>query len=252
MNGYRAYPPEGFETVGDAQRRRKRLIRVLAKQGKDHRPLTRKLAMCRNGTRCKSGACPSCLRLFRVNLLREGVQVLECRRDWVRVSIVPREMTAPKGDLNQLNLTRMMKTCRKRLERCLTGSLVIGGIDFSLNSSENANLTWQAHLYLLIEGKLTEALEQKVRKAFAAEPTAKRPYLFTQLYSHRKPLTYCLKPVFTRRSEYHAKGKSRIADQALKADHIAELALYLDQYPIGQRLILRGFRRAGRRLKVTS
>ena len=251
MQTYRAYPPDGFETSADAEERRRRLIHILKSGGNDQRQLARKLARCRKEDRCRSGSCPSCLRLFRLVFLREGLQVLESRTSWVRASILPRAMAVPQGKLHHLSLARIVKTTRKRLERCLPDrTLVLGGVDISLNTTNNADPIWQGHLYLLIESKVTLAFKQRARNAFPAEPSAKRPYNFRQVGSHRKPLTYCIKPVFARRSQYVAKGKSHVTDQPLSSKQVAELALFLDQYAIGDRLILKGVRRAGRHLRV--
>jgi hypothetical protein len=248
---YRAYLPERFETVPEAAGRRTALIRHLGAYDDIGAALAKKLAACREGGRCRSGACPVCLRLCRIEVLREGLQVLESKPHWFRASIVPASVNAPLGDLNRSDLTMIVKTTRKRLERCFPdGTVVIGGVDISLNTKDNANPTWQPHLYLLVEGELIADIIYRLRRAFPPEPSARRPYNFRQIISHRRPLTYCFKSVFVRRSEYQVDGRSRIKDQPLTGEQAAELALFLDHYPIGERLILKGVRRAGHRWRL--
>jgi len=49
-----------------------------------------------------------------------------------------------------------------------------------------------------------------------------------------------------------ANGRARTKNQALKRPELRELLEFLDQRPIGARLILRGVRRNGRRLIIIS
>ena len=140
----------------------------------------------------------------------------------------------------------------KALQRsAFSHSHVIGGIDVSINSTDNANQFWQVHLYLLISGKPVPLLKNAIRAAFPPEPSALRPYRCTTVYSPRGALTYCVKNSFSHRSTYHWNGNKRVNDIPLTNNQKCELALFLNQGNAGSRLILRGLRRKGKKLEVS-
>ena len=76
MTGKTIVPPrpDGFETYADAKKRRAQKIRSLRQGDKDQQRLADKLERCRKGSRCDSGACDVCLRLYRLRLLRKPAQ----------------------------------------------------------------------------------------------------------------------------------------------------------------------------------
>jgi hypothetical protein len=125
----------------------------------------------------------------------------------------------------------------------------LGGVDFSLNVGPTSAM-WQPHLYLLIAGTNTTTLQKDVRAAFPPETTAARPFHFTKLYSFAEPLSYVMKPYVSRRSAYEVDGRARVRHQSLSGDETAEYALFIDRYPLGAQLILRGVRRAGHRVRT--
>ena len=142
----------------------------------------------------------------------------------------------------------------KRLERSsLCRRIIIAGIDISLNLQDNEVQGWQLHLYLLIEGENTLRLREAIKAAFPPEPTAPVPYDFDEVNDPSERVTYLFKSIFQRRSRYtDAKGRAKTEDQPLKGREVRELLTWLDQHPIGTRLILRGIRRNGRRLIINS
>jgi hypothetical protein len=130
------------------------------------------------------------------------------------------------------------------------------GLDVSPNVVQERDgswllVGWQLHLYVLIEGKNTLRLQEAIKAAFPPEPTAPIPHLFSPVNDSSKAVTYLFKNIFNRRSRYiTAKGQARTKDLPLKGSDLRELLPFLDQYPIGARLILRGIRRNGGRLVV--
>ena len=157
------------------------------------------------------------------------------------------------GKLSTVNLkVIIVARINKRLERSsLCNRIVIAGIDISLNVQDNVLVGWQLHLYVLIEGKNTLRLQEAIKAAFPPEPTAPIPHLFSPVNDSSKAVTYLFKNIFNRRSRYtNAKGQARTKDLPLKASDLRELLPFLDQHPIGARLILRGIRRNGGRLVV--
>ena len=66
-----------------------------------------------------------------------------------------------------------------------------------------------------------------------------------------KAVTYLFKAIFKRRSRYtNTNGQARTKSLPLKGQELRELLQFLDQHPVGERLILRGIRRNGRRLVI--
>jgi hypothetical protein len=246
--------PDGFETLADAKKRRARKIRALGQGDKEQRRLADKLERCRKGSRCESGACDVCLRLYRLRLLRQTGPVLAARLQWTRASVVPAGFLRPLGELTKVELKALSEKIDKRLERSsLRQRIVIAGIDVSLNLQDNNIIGWQLHLYMLIEGENTLRLREAIKAAFPPEPTAPIPYDFAEVNAPSNCVTYLFKAIFKRRSRYvNAKGQSRTRSLPLKGPELRELLQFLDRHSIGERLILRGLRRNGRRLVAIS
>ena len=246
--------PDRFETLVEAKERRARKVRILGQGGKGQRRLADKLKGCRKGRRCRSGACDVCLRLYRLRLLRQTSPVFASRPHWTRASVVPAGFLLSPGKLTNAELRTLGRRIDKWLERSsLRRRIVIAGIDISLNLQDNNVIGWQLHLYMLIEGENRLRLQEPIKAAFAPEPTAPNPYDFDQVNSLSNCITYLFKGIFRRRSRYaDANGRARTKNQALKRPELRELLEFLDQRPIGARLILRGVRRNGRRLIIIS
>ena len=104
---------------------------------------------------------------------------------------------------------------------------------------------------MLIEGTNTLRVQEAIKAAFPPEPTAPIPHLFSSVSDSTKAITYLFKNIFNRRSRYaDTSGQARTKDLPLKPADLRELLPFLDQHPIGARLILRGIRRNGGRLVV--
>jgi hypothetical protein len=244
--------PDGFETFADAKKRRAQKIRILCQGDKDQQRLADKLERCRKGSRCDSGACDVCLRLYRLRLYRSSQAIFSTRLDWTRASVIPAGLLVAEGELSKANLGAIASTIDKRLERSsLSSRLAFVGIDISQNLEDNESLGWQMHLYALIEGKNTLRLREAIKAAFPPEQTAPTPYDFDEVNEPSNCVTYLFKAIFKRRSRYtNANNQSRTKCLPLKGPELRELLQFLDQYSVGERLILRGIRRNGRRLVI--
>jgi hypothetical protein len=189
---------------------------------------------------------------FRREYLSAASPVFASRPDWTRVSIIPSAFAIPVGQLSSVDLEKIVKHARKRLERSphLRDRIVIGGIDVSLNQQNNSVGHWQLHLYLLIEGKKTSKFTAAVKAAFPPEPTAARPYRFRAVDDFAAAASYAYKSIFKRRSAYLKDGKPRTRALPLKRQDEVELLSWLGGYKAGARLILRGVRRNGSPLQL--
>jgi hypothetical protein len=244
--------PPGFETYAQAKARRDAKVRLLSGGDSGQRQVAEKLKRCRKARRCQSGACDVCIGFSRLRLFRQTRAIFARSQHWTRASVVPAGFLFPVGELASVNLEALAKKIDKRLERSsLRDRLAFAGIDVSLNLQDNEILGWQLHLYLLIEGQNTLRLREAIKAAFPPEPTAPTPYDFDEINDPSNRITYLLKAIFKRRSRYtKTTGRAGISPQALKGPELRELLLFLDQYPIGTRLMLRGIRRNGSRLVV--
>ncbi|HML12392.1 MAG TPA: hypothetical protein VK456_03755 [Xanthobacteraceae bacterium] len=246
------YLPNGFETFEQAKERRRHRRKVLRKGDRRARFVARVLRDCWPETRCSSEACPVCMRKFRKRFCRAATKVIASSPEWTRASVIPSGLAVPLGKLNSVNVPNLVKALRKRIERSpyLRNRVVVGGLDVSLNVKENVVQHWQLHLYLLIEAKRGRRLRAAVRTAFPPEPTAARPYRFRTVRDFAAASSYAYKSIFNRRSSYEKDGKPRTRNLPIKNDELRELCTFLDSFPIGARLILRGVRRNGEKLQT--
>jgi hypothetical protein len=244
--------PDGFETRTEANKRSAHKIRILRAGNQHARRLAGKLAQCRKDNPCNSGACDVCLGLHRLWLYRESLSIFAARPNWTLASVIPAGFLIPLNELPNVNLSALASMIDKRLGRSsLRKRLAFVGIDISLNLQDNEILGWQIHLYMLIEGENTLRLQEAIKAAFPPEPTAKVPHRFDEVNDPSNRITYLFKAIFKRRSRYtDANGQARTKSLPLKNSDLRELLPFLDQYPIGARLILRGIRRNGSRLVI--
>jgi hypothetical protein len=136
--------PPDFETNTEARKRRKHRVRLLRRGGSRSKALARKLAWCTKAKRCDSDACSSCKRRFRLRLYREAAAIIKTRPDWTRASVVTTGLLVGYKKLVSVDLSKVVKLIRKRLERSsLRGRMIIGGVDISLNLQDNVILGWQ-------------------------------------------------------------------------------------------------------------
>jgi hypothetical protein len=248
------HTPDGFETYAQAKDRRAYKIEILSGGNPKQRRIAARLARCRKGNRCNCGACDVCERRFRLRLLRQLTPILASRPHWTRASIVPADLLFAPGELADVDLNALKAKVQKRFERwTLRNRIVIAGIDISSNIQNNKKVGWQLHLYMLIEGEQTVQMEEAVKATFRPEATALVPYHFKQVTGAIRPVTYLYKSIFWRRSRYTRYGRQyRIRKLQLKRPELRELLEFLGRYPVGARLILRGLRRDGKSLIVTS
>ena len=241
------------QTFADAKRRRAQKIKILRQGAKDQQRLATKLEQCRKGSRCESGACDVCLRLYRLRLFRQTSTVLALRPHWTRASVVPAGFLLPLGELANVELKALAEMIDKRLERSsLRRRIVMAGIDISLNLQDNNIIGWQLHLYMLIEGENTLRLREAIKAAFPPERTAPIPYDFDEVNAPSNCVTYLFKAIFKRRSRYTGANGHRTKSLPLKGPELRELLQFLDQQSVGERLILRGIRRNGRHLVIVN
>jgi hypothetical protein len=244
-----------IETDSDAVDRRRTHRKILKRGTANQQRVARVLGKCRKECRCKTEACPVCLRDFRVWWTGEAAKIFVQRPHWTRCSIIADGLRVRYRKLSSFDLVAQIKRIRKRLERsALHRRIIFGALDVSLNIENNRIMGWQWHAYIVVEGQNDRTLQQAVKKAFVADSKALVPYDFEQIEhgDYLKVATYLYKSYFKRRSGYtDARSNHQTKNYGLKGADLRELLDFLAQHPIGARLILCGVRRNGDHLMFT-
>jgi hypothetical protein len=245
-----------IDTHNDAVNRRRAHRRILKRGNALERRVARNFSKCLHGHRCQTEACRVCLREFRLWWLGEAIRIIVQRPNWTRCSIISKGIRVRYGKLLKFDLNAEIKRIRKRLERsALSGRIVLGALDVSLNLENNTIQGWQWHVYLIVEGENDEVLREAIKGAFPSDSKALVPYDFQQIdhSEYLKVATYSYKALFKRRSGYtDSQGNHRTKDLPLKGSDLRMLLPLLAKHQVGARLILSGVRRNGQRLVFTT
>jgi hypothetical protein len=252
-----------FETLDDARRRRAKLVCQLLHGDHSSQQIAVKLDGCRGHRRCNSPICPMCVRALRRWFICETVGcirgLLSSNPSGLRgrvvsfLAIPAEEHRFGKGALPDLH--RLNKTLQQRFRRDKF-PLVFAGIDVSLNLFNNsiARARWQPHLYGLVVGLTREEVKAALSSYYPPRKRAQRPLHVYNCNSLPPVLSYCLKPYFSRHSGYRDPYNKRRNSRAqpLKGPQIPELAVWLDQYKLSDRYVVRGWWKRGDRLVVNA
>jgi hypothetical protein len=250
-----------FETIDQARKRRDKVVRQLQNGNKSAKTLSRKLAACKRERRCDSPICPICIRALRLWFICQAIGCVNgvrssntsaLRGKVVRFSAVPPEHYR-LGDLHDIDLRTLNDKLQKRHERAQF-PLVFAGVDISLNVFNNStsDAYWQPHVYGLVLGLTVDQVRVALSPHYPAGEHARRPLLVTRCKKLAAVLSYCIKPYFSRRSGYRAplNRRKNSRPQRLKVCQIQEFAVWLDQYRLTDRYLLRGCRKQGDRIVV--
>jgi hypothetical protein len=156
-----------------------------------------------------------------------------------------------KGDLPDLQ--RLNKALQKRFERDKF-PVAFAGVDVSLNLYNNsiARARWQPYLYGLVVGLTREEVKAALSSYYPPRKRAQRPLHVNNCNSLPRVLSYCIKPYFSRHSGFRDSHNKRRNNQAepLKGSQVQELALWLDQYKLADRYVVRGCRKRADRIVI--
>ncbi|HYG87969.1 MAG TPA: hypothetical protein VD978_17065, partial [Azospirillum sp.] len=187
-------PKERFETEAWSMGLRDKIVRSLTRVGGvEAKALAKRMARCKSGKRCGSGACPICCREFRRWWVAAVLGVLD-KGDprfqegaLIAVNLVNAQHQRAEDNLLSLDLKKLVDQYRKRLRRAGFEDLVIvGGVDFSFNTDSLGRWGdhWCAHLYILVGG-IGDCREFRVRAI--TEGPKEAPYGTTQSTHHPRP-----------------------------------------------------------------
>jgi hypothetical protein len=250
-----------FETIDEARKRRNKLIRQLKNGDPFAQDLAAKVAGCKGSRPCGSPTCPMCVRALRSWFICQAVDCINglrlsnpsaLRGKVVRFSAVPSEEYR-FGGLSHADLHTLNKRLKKRHERA-GFPLAFAGVDISLNVLNNAisDACWQPHVYGLVIGLTREQVREALSPHYPPGEHAPRPLLVTRCKKVAAVLSYCIKPYFSRRSGYRNdhNGRRNNRGQPLNGSQIRELAVWLDQYNLADRYLLRGCKKQGSRIAI--
>jgi hypothetical protein len=248
MADHLAFLPVGFETLEQAKGRREQLVGWLRAVGRfPALAIAHRLEACEPDARCRRDTCAVCKRIWRKQVLREVDELLGDERHILRASIVCRGGRVEPGELARFDLRRFVRSRQRALQRALPNGIVaFGGIDISWNTEENDGGHWQVHIYVLVFAPDSGDLRDRIRAAFPAEPTAKRPYRLDVIPPSdlARVASYAIKADLYWRSGFLAPdGRHDTNPLPLKREQAVEAALFRDRHPIGGRLLLKGLKR---------
>lgn len=245
----------GFETPEQVTQRRAKLHRLMPRFST---AITPRLLSCDRDLRpCGSGACPPCMRDFRINwcagifgLLERiyGIPVEDNKVPdrMVTVSLVHVNWERPPGDLDSFNMHLAKDQVAHHLVRAGLGHLpAIGGFDFSFNVDAEGRWQphWQPQLYLIMMKLKDEDVSNALKKRYVKTVSTPRPIRVETVTSLIRPISYTVKSVFCVRSSYLASdGNYNARDFSLKPPQQHELSTYLDHNLPTDRIFLRKFR----------
>lgn len=217
-----------------------------------HRGVAWTLEQCSAADPCNCEACLLCMRRFRWRLLNQSISQVHFG-DWTAASIVPSGALVSIGELPSFDIRKHIRRWHKRIERnsLLSDCRIVGGIDISLNVDRGRTVYWQPHLYILIGAEKSNQLRHAVMSAFPAEPMARRPYRFRSVKEQLEAISYSYKSTFYARHSYVNEEDEEVVEKSpLPEDAHRELLLFLSRYSLGDRLLLRKFRRHGPSLNL--
>jgi hypothetical protein len=246
--------PFDRETQDQCKRWQAQSIRALSKGDASGKNLALKLRGCSPRKPCLSEACTTCMFDFRTRLFEQSVSVMPV--GGTAYSIITEGLQLPIGGLFRLNVRKVVRRLQKRVERSplLTNCLILGALDVSFEIPVDRPPFWQVHLYILIDHPKGKALTTAIKAAFPPEPAVKKPYSSRKLVDRLEPVGYSYKMRFDTHHSYINEETGNlnrdIKRNYIPDEHQPELLLFLDSFPIGRRMLLRGIRRHGRRLNL--
>ncbi|WP_157959721.1 hypothetical protein [Devosia submarina] len=263
---YAVPPPPDFESIEDAADHAAIIINALRRLAStEANSLADKLFACVDYQPCGSEACPVCVRSFRKRLHSGGVKAAPIGAGFLAMSLIPATCRVEVGQLSAVDLKTWVTSRQRAIARALPAeAMFFGGVDISLNTFNNADPHWCKHLYGYVilppafdifKRSVRDGIRSALKRHCPLHNGASRSLLLSarDRATFNAKLLYAYKARFYRRSQYGevkwktGKRSTNVDGQSLRSAEVAELALFLDRFPLGSRLILKGLRRRGLR-----
>ena len=244
------------KTGEEAEGERRQLVKAFRRHGKSNVAalrLAERIAACRAGRRCLSGACPECMRATQRFFVRAGADMLaRSGVSTVAVSVVFSGAGIAEDDLaRELDLFgRLSRRLREALRKAGVRQAV-GGFDISANEHAEQRFAphYRPHAWIIAPASQMARGEKAFREYFPASRTVRRPVRVQEFDGDLRGLAYAVKTDFVRRISLPRKpladaGVTRrnTRDRPLLGRQRVELALALDRVGLGARIFLHGLR----------
>lgn len=214
---------------------------------------------CRSDAPCQLWACPKCCHEFQTGLATAVVELWDPDKPTTTITLIPKDGVIPYDELQDFDLINFVRRHTEALKRAWgKGKVAMVVVELSLNTFDNANPVWQAHLHVTLEGELSRDAEKRIRRRYAAVPELgiHRPVrIVVAAPGDLATVTeYPLKGVM-RRSGYTCQPKPErkrkphrdTASQPLKPDQAVRLALIQADYDVVAPVNLVGMKPSAKR-----
>lgn len=237
---------EGFETLEEALRRKRRLLSILPADG----ALADKIGHCTSRARCNSAACPTCTRRFRIRLSSTIARLIaEDRKAWHCVTLVPPKLSFSLGKLRRFDPRKCKDRLRRQLDRSgLRYAEIFGAFDFDVQTFVNAKRgpKWRPHLYILVRGSSKELIRAALARHYPRTASTPVPMKIRKIKKEDaiKVATYSFKATFNQRAPTRDRTGNRDTwSTPISEAQWAELAPLLDTWTFLGRQFLFGLDR---------
>jgi len=254
----------GEPTEDDQRAERFRRVKFLRKYEKDNpliRAIADRLAACRRGNRCCSGACPECGWLLQRWFVRKSKAFISDVIDkddqqLVAISIIPSQPFVAPDQLNHFSIDNLQRRLNFALDKIGLGA-AIGGIDFSHNEDRDGKYDpiWSVHLYIITSIINEKHSKRLLKETYQSDDRIPRPIKVVDFNNSARRRSYALKTIFWRRvgyDEVKADGRRcrNTKRQRLRVKEKLELFAFLNRCGLGGRVIFRGAKPSVRRGRV--
>jgi hypothetical protein len=219
---------------------------ALDEYGPDGHKLARRFRKC-GILRCRSAACPVCLRYFRRWWSSQVAGYMAQDRDgWFTVCIAPSELAFPIGELQRFQWGLAKDRLRKQIKRSkLERAVVLGGFDYALQGFNVRAPKWRPHIYFLTQTGGKGIINSALRSHYRSDEDTPHPVVVTDQRKADEDLiataTYTFKSDFRQRQpSLDRRGNADTDDPPLAPPHEAELRLFLHRQGFLGRLIRHG------------
>lgn len=243
-------------TRRQARLQRRKLVKALRRHGEGNNAalrLAERIAACRPGRRCLSGACPECSRAMqRLFVATSDRLITGSDTSLTAVSVVFRGAGIAEGKLAQTG--DPFSVVSQKLRAVLRKAGVrqaVGGFDISANEHAEQRFAphYRPHAWIIVPASQMARGDKVFREYFPASRTVRRPVRVQEFDGDLRGLAYAVKTDFVRRISLPRKPladgsvtRRNTRDRPLLGRQRVELALALDRIGLGARIFLHGLR----------